>query len=246
MTNPDLTRVNPRPGVDGEPDGSEVDEVAEALVEAGRELIEAFGIRRLRMEDVARQAGYGRATLYRRFATREELVRAVVDREVRLTLWAIAHHVAPIPDLRDRVVEAFAITLERVRANSLVRRLLQIEPDLLLPHLTTGGTSALVIARVLMTRLLEEGRTRGELRHLDIEITAELLVRVAHSMLLTPEGPVAIDDPQALRAFARTFIADPLFRAPPIQEPASPPSAATVGGQLVRRTGAVDVLEGEA
>jgi AcrR family transcriptional regulator len=191
------------------------DGVAEALLDAGRELIEDFGIRRLRMDDVARQAGYGRATLYRRFATRDDLVRAVVDREMRRTLLGIGAQIAPIPDLRDRTVEAFAVTLEQVRGNDLMRRLLQIEPDLLLPHLTTGGAGALRIGRDLMAALLEEGRRRGELRGIDIQITAELLVRVAHSMLLTPDGPIAIDDPLALRSFARTFIADPLFHPSP-------------------------------
>ena len=189
------------------------DEVVEALLVAGRDLIEAFGIRRLRMDDVARQAGYGRATLYRRFATRDDLVWAVVNGEIRRTLLDIARHIAPISDLRDAIVEAFAVTLERVRANVLMRRLLQIEPELLLPHLTTGGAGALAIGRGLIVSLLEEGRSRGELRRIDAEITAELMVRVAHSMLLTPQGPVAIDDPVALRRFAKTFIADPLFRS---------------------------------
>ncbi|HUG85751.1 MAG TPA: TetR/AcrR family transcriptional regulator [Euzebya sp.] len=227
MTNPNLTRVTEytedlmtpldrpgsgRAGDPGLPDGEPGDEVAEALVAAGRHLIETVGIRRLRMDDVARQAGCGRATLYRRFATRDDLVWAVINGEIRRTLTDIARNIAPIPDLRDRIVEAFAVTLERVRANVLMRRLLQIEPDLLLPHLTTRGAAALAISRELMVTLLEEGRSRGELRRIETEITAELLVRVAHSMLLTPQGPIAIGDPVALRSFARTFIADPLFR----------------------------------
>lgn len=226
MTNSNLTEVTsiagrlPGAPAGGLPDGSDgPDEVAEALLTAGRELIEAFGIRRLRMDDVARQAGYGRATLYRRFATRDDLVWAVVNREVTTTLTDIAQQIAPIPDLRDRVVEAFAVTLEEVRANALVRRLLQIEPDLLLPHLTTGGAGALDIGRDLMGRLLREAKVAGALRDVDVEVTADLLVRVCHSMLLTPAGPVAVDDPASLRAFARTFIADPLFRQPARQEP---------------------------
>lgn len=219
MTTPELTGVtgllagDAAAGWEGAADGG--DPVADALVEAGRSLIESFGIRRLRMDDVARQAGYGRATLYRRFATRDDLVWAVITREIRRTLLEIAERTAPIPDLRDRIVEAFAVTVEEVRANPLVRRLLQIEPDLLLPHLTTGGSGALAIGRQLMVQLLEEGRSRRELRHIDVPITADLLVRVAHSMLLTPDGPVAIDDPRALRTFARTFLADPVFRAAP-------------------------------
>jgi AcrR family transcriptional regulator len=188
------------------------DDVAEALLTAGREMVEAFGIRRLRMDDVARQAGYGRATLYRRFATRDDLVWAVVTREVQATLLDISRQIAGVPDLGDRVVEAFAVTLERTRANRLLRRLLQIEPDLLLPHLTTRGTEALAISRRLLASLLREGQSRGELDGIDVDVAAELMVRLAHSMLLCPDGPVDIDDPVALRRFARAAFADPLLR----------------------------------
>ncbi|MGI9016702.1 MAG: TetR/AcrR family transcriptional regulator [Euzebya sp.] len=190
------------------------DEVSEALLAAGREMIQSFGIRRLRMDDVARAAGYGRATLYRRFATRDDLVWAVVTREIHTTLLEISVQIRSISDLRERIVEAFAVTLERVRANPLLQRLLHIEADLLLPHLTTRGDEWLTLGRNLIIEMLKEGRSRGELRPIDIEVTAELMVRVAHSMTLTPRGLVAIDDPRALRTFARTFIADPVFRPP--------------------------------
>ncbi len=192
--------------------GQDCDAVVEALILSGRELIETFGIRRLRMDDVARRAGYGRATLYRRFATRDELVWAVVTREVQQTLVQIGRLLTGVPDIGDRMVEAFAVTVEEVRGNLLMRRLLEIEPDLLLPHLTTGGDGALQISRRLMLSLLREARQGGALRGIDLPAAAELMVRLAHSMLLTPQGPVDLDDPAALRRFARDIIVDPLFR----------------------------------
>lgn len=50
------------------------------IIEAARELITDPG--ELKLSAVAKRAGLGQGTLYRHFATREELVRALYDREV--------------------------------------------------------------------------------------------------------------------------------------------------------------------
>lgn len=188
------------------------DEVVEALLVAARELMERTGIRRLRMDDVARSAGYGRATLYRRFATRDELVWAVVTREVARVLDAIEAATSSYPDLRDRLVEAFATTVEGVHRHTLLRRLLQLEPDLLLPHLTTGGADALGLARDHLARLLRQGRAAGQLGPIDVEVAADMVVRLVHSLLLTPGGPIPVEDPEALRRYADRHLVSPLLR----------------------------------
>ena len=51
-----------------------------AIIEAARELITEPG--ELKLSAVAKRAGLGQGTLYRHFATREELVRALYDREI--------------------------------------------------------------------------------------------------------------------------------------------------------------------
>ena len=51
-----------------------------AIIEAARELITEPG--ELKLSAVAKRAAVGQATLYRHFATRDELVRALYDREI--------------------------------------------------------------------------------------------------------------------------------------------------------------------
>ena len=50
------------------------------IIEAARQLITEPG--ELKLSAVARRAGVGQGTLYRHFATRDELVRALYDREI--------------------------------------------------------------------------------------------------------------------------------------------------------------------
>ncbi|WP_170127897.1 TetR/AcrR family transcriptional regulator [Euzebya rosea] len=209
MASPELTVVTALDDSEAEP--GQDDEVADALLVAARAQMETFGIRRLRMDDVAKQAGYGRATLYRRFATRDELVWAVIIREVRATLAEIEAAITDLATFRDRLVEAFAATVEKVRTHPLLQRLIQIEPDLLLPHLTTGAPDALSVARKPMRRLLQQGRDSGDLGPIDLDIAAEVMIRLAHSLVLTPGGPIEATDPAGLRRFAATHVVDPLL-----------------------------------
>jgi len=59
-----------------------------AIIEAARELVAEPG--ELKLSAVARRAGVGQGTLYRHFATRDELIRALYDSEID-DLVALAH-----------------------------------------------------------------------------------------------------------------------------------------------------------
>ena len=49
-----------------------------AILRSARELTGRVGVRDLRMDDVARRAGVSKATIYRRYSSKDELVTAVV------------------------------------------------------------------------------------------------------------------------------------------------------------------------
>ena len=53
----------------------------EAILDAAIVEFDRHGFRKVALDDVARRAGVSRTTIYRRFANRDELVSAVMDRE---------------------------------------------------------------------------------------------------------------------------------------------------------------------
>ena len=61
----------------------ENDPLTERILEAGLEQLLTFGVRRLSVEDIARRLGIARVTIYRRFANKKVLVKAVIMREGR-------------------------------------------------------------------------------------------------------------------------------------------------------------------
>ncbi len=75
----------------------ESSEVQRRLLDAAEACFAQFGLRKTTMEDVARSAGMSRATVYRHFENRDDLLMSVVERE--------AHRVKELLRARLRGVE---------------------------------------------------------------------------------------------------------------------------------------------
>jgi AcrR family transcriptional regulator len=193
-----LNRV--RRGLD-EPDRS-VRQILDAAVATFANL----GIRRTTMDDIARTAGLGRATVYRRFPQKGDLVRAALLHELRRFLADLDDAIAGAPTVRERLVEAFVVGVSGVRNHPLLSRLLATEPNDVLPHLTVDGGPIVAVAREYLAEHIRAGVAAGEVRVADPDQTAEIMARIAHSMVLTPAGLLPSGDDRASRRFARTQI----------------------------------------
>lgn len=178
----------------------EADPTAQRILDAAVELYQDFGLRRTSMDDVAKRAGVGRMTLYRRFPQKDVLVEAVLMRETRQVLVALEAATSDIDPIEERAVEAFALGMAMARRHPLTTRLLAIEPEAVLPHVTTEGGPFLRALRDFIAAQV------GDLE------TAEVLARLGISFLITPETIIPLGDDRQARAFARRHIA-PIVRA---------------------------------
>ena len=192
----------------------QTDETSERILAGALAQFEDFGVRRTTMEDVARRVGMSRVTIYRRFSTKDALVEAVLLHECAGFFVALDAAVAGLPTTDERLVEGFAFTLEFLRSNVLLGRLLTTEPESLLPHLTLEAGPILGAAREFLADRLGQEISEGRLAPLDVEVAGEMLVRLVLSFLLTPESIVPLDTPQAARDFASRHLAPSLHVRP--------------------------------
>src|SRR5215469_15919067 len=114
-------------------DGPDIDDVSVRILDAALAEYLAHGFRRTSVDDVARRAGLGRATIYRRFATRDELVNAVLTRECRRLFTDIAAAGEGLPTVADQLVEGFVAGLRNARSQPLLHRMITTEPEAWLP-----------------------------------------------------------------------------------------------------------------
>jgi AcrR family transcriptional regulator len=171
------------------------DRVAAAALEEFAE----HGIRRTSMEDVARRAGVSRMTVFRRFSSKQRLVEIVIAREVHRGMQELDLLWEGAETLEDRLVAGFEFAGRYVRGHPLFDRLLRSEPDVLLPPLTLDGGPVLELYRSLIANRLKAEVKAGRAATSDIDGVAEVIARLAISLLLTRDGTITLDDPNSVR-----------------------------------------------
>jgi TetR/AcrR family transcriptional repressor of uid operon len=157
------------------------------------------GIRRTSMEDVARRAGVSRMTIFRRFTSKQGLVEVVIAREVRRGMRELDLLWESAETLEDRLVAGFEFAGRYVRGHPLFDRLLGSEPEVLLPPLTLNGGPVLELYRSLIAHRLQAEVNAGRAATSDIDGVAEVIARLAISLLLTRDGTITLDDPHSVR-----------------------------------------------
>lgn len=181
----------------------DTDDLDTRILDAALAEFETYGLRRVSVEDVAKRAGVARTTIYRRFTNKEQLLQAVILRECRRFLTAIAAATEDLPTPEDAVVEGFVAGLQGARTHPLMTRVLQSEPEAFLPQLSMNGGAVMVAARDILADRLRRARPNDPQ---DFQTVAEVLLRVAVSLLLVPGGGLVLDDEDAIRAFARDYL----------------------------------------
>lgn len=187
------------------PARTESDPASDAIVDAALRQFELFGLSRTTMNEVSRRAKIARVTLYRRFPGKDALIDAVMQRELHRFMADLDEALAPVDDADDRLVEGFIFVLSAIRGHRLLQRVLESEPETILPHLTVQGSPFVAAARdhlaARLLRDLDDARTPEE-----IVIVADIVVRLLLSYLLTPQTLVDLDDPAEARAFALRYL----------------------------------------
>ena len=191
---------------------AEPGDAANRVLDAALAAFLDFGIRRSSMADIARRAELGVATLYRRYPQKDQLVEALVLRETGRFVAAVDRKVKGASTAEDVAVEGFVAVVVGVREHPLLRRLLVTEPEVVLPTMTLRGGPVLAIGRGYLAGTIRGLQAEHKIPEYDPEPVAEVLARIAHSLLLTPEGCIPVEDDEPTRAFARAHIAPLLTR----------------------------------
>ena len=158
------------------------DRVHRAILDATRELLVAGGFAGLRLEHVAARAGVGKATIYRRWSSKEALA-------LELLMELAAPHIA-VRETGDTRGELLAAVTNAMRAltdtpfGPVIRALLSqiaINPSLGDPF----RRSVVQARREEVARVIARGVTRGDLRpDVDIDVATELLVGPVYFRLM--------------------------------------------------------------
>jgi hypothetical protein len=120
--------------------------------------------------------------------------------------------VARFESAEEKLVEGFVTIYWFFHTHPLLGRLLETEPETVLPAITTGATPGVQWATdYLAQHIRSYVRSGNGLTDLDPDETAEILVRLCQSLILTPRMNQPLDSEEAARDYARHVLL-PLVR----------------------------------
>jgi len=149
------------------------------LLAAALDIFVERGYAATRLEDVARRAGVSKGTLYLYFTNKEELFKAVVRENIVPAIGDAESQIASFEghsaDLLRAIVFGWWERIGATKASGIVKLVMAEAnnfPDLAQfyrEEVIERGTA-------MMTRMLERGVERGELRPLDVTIATQVLL----------------------------------------------------------------------
>jgi AcrR family transcriptional regulator len=149
------------------------------LLDAARAAILAVGWKRTTLTDVARRAGVSRMTLYRRWPDMQTLLADLMTRE-------FAGAVRP-GGPGDGLAPGIAATVATLRANPLFRKIVEVDPELLVPYLLDrrGRTQDVLLG--LVESAISAGQEAGQVRAGDPTLLARSLLLAAHGFAISAQ-----------------------------------------------------------
>jgi AcrR family transcriptional regulator len=156
----------------------------ENILDAIERLLARFGYQKTTMDDLAREAGIGKGTIYLYFPSKEEVALCSIDRvvqRVQQELQTIAASGGPAADrLREMLVQRVLIRVDSVQAYS------QSLDDLfesLRPAYMARRSRYFAAETAIFAGVLTEGRREKEFSFSDPEATAHTLLLATNSLL---------------------------------------------------------------
>ncbi|MDQ1567748.1 MAG: hypothetical protein QOF96_2628 [Actinomycetota bacterium] len=165
---------------------SSTPEVTAKVVDGALRAIARFGLTKLTVDDVAREAGISRATLYRYFPGRGAVLAAVVQAETERLERGLDEALGEATTLAEALAAVGGFGARAFAGHEALQHLLATEPGTVLPHLCFAGADSLlgVAAGRIAPHLC---RFMGPL---EARRTGEWLARIVLSYGLAPSpGP---------------------------------------------------------
>jgi AcrR family transcriptional regulator len=183
---------------------ADADEARVQILAAAEQVILRYGVAKTTMDDIGKEAGVSRPTVYRYFGDRDALLSALIERRSRMLFERARVFITSHETFGEQLVEGLIYLVDHGRRDPIVRILVSPEHMELATTLVGGSGLAAELTGEMWQPILQAAAERGEIRSdLDPAAVAEWLALV-QLILVGRLDFTRPDDPQhrlLLRAF---------------------------------------------
>jgi AcrR family transcriptional regulator len=191
-------------------DGPEPDGIETRLLDASIEVLSEHGTESATIDEVARRAKVGRATIFRRFSGKDQLFERALGREMLRLLDEIQKRAKKFDNIADRVAESFAVCIE-ITNHPLLRNTSPCARAGIIEAVSHGVPSPKDLAHRYFVSKIDELRAAGRIPPGDSQRQVDALIHLVIGYLVSPESPVDLTSPEEVRALARQTFAPVLL-----------------------------------
>jgi AcrR family transcriptional regulator len=186
--------------------------IEDRAVRATLACVARHGFAKTTFDDVAREAGCARATLYRYFGGKRQLVRITVLREAARIAASVRDAADAEFTFEDAVVAMVVRAARELRDHEALQFLFAFEPEVVLPHVTfDAGNRFLVGAGSAVAPALERFLPAAR-----ADRAGEWLARVVLTHAVSPTSPIDLTDEAAARVLVRDLVLPGLLASQPV------------------------------
>jgi AcrR family transcriptional regulator len=181
-----------------------LDEPRERVLAATYTCVARFGMGKTTVEDVVKESGVSRASIYRLFpGGKDQLLRETVGWEMNHFFARLAEAVYDAPDYASLLEEGLVFAHRSIQEHEVLRKVLETEPERLLPLITVEQHRVLDFITAFLLPYLEREQRAGRVRPgVDLEAATEYVARLVLSLIGSP-GRWDMDDPEQVRVLVR-------------------------------------------
>jgi AcrR family transcriptional regulator len=159
------------------------------ILQAARELFSQFGLKKVTIDDIAKEARVSKATIYRRYKNKQQIFNDVVNFEVDQLLTAISLAVEQETTVRGKLHAHLTTKLGKLRELAILYRVTRETWRDYWPDGSNAQQRLLAQEKEMVRKVLESGVETGELQVDRPDFTAHLLVIALQSL----EYPWAVE-----------------------------------------------------
>jgi AcrR family transcriptional regulator len=187
-------------------------EARRQILAAAESVIARYGVSKTTMDDIGKQAGVSRPTVYRYFGDRDKLLGALIERRTRMLFDRARDHIFGFESFADQLVEGLLYLVDHGRRDPIVRILVGPEYLGVTSPIVNGSALAVELMAEMWEPVLRRATQRGEIRSdLDVMAVGQWLAVV--QFILVGRRDVTGADDSGIRILLKTFVL-PAFMPP--------------------------------
>jgi AcrR family transcriptional regulator len=180
-------------------------EARRQILAAAESVIARYGVSKTTMDDIGKQAGVSRPTVYRYFGDRDNLLAALIERRTRMLFDRARDYIFGFESFAEQLVEGLLYLIDHGRKDPIVRILVGPEYLGVTSPIVNGSALAAELIAEMWEPVLRRAIQRGEIRSdLDVLDVGQWLALV--QFVMVGRRDVTGSDDPGTREMLKTFV----------------------------------------